>query len=436
MEDLLHYVWKYKLYTSSSLITPEGIPVSVIDPGVHNKDAGPDFFNAKIKIGETLWVGSVEIHTVASDWLRHNHHKDKRYDNIILHVVEQNDYTAKRENGEVIPAVVIEIPKQIRDNMEWLLHKDKSMPCLSFIGGIEPIHIASWMNVLLSERLERKVNDIESLLCHCRDDWNEVFYILLSRNFGFGINNDAFEWLAKSLPLKYIQRQRSSCSQVEAMLFGQAGMLEEDGGDEYYRLLKREYGFLKQKYSLKPLDESLFRNLRTRPGNFPHIKLAQLAAIWCAHDTLFPVLREAGNLRQIREYLRASPSEYWQVHFRFNTPPSSFQHKGLSDNMLDILLINTVAPLFFAWGRKHGQPECTDKAIRILERIKAEKNSIVDLFVKAGIKVEHAGDSQALIQLRKCYCEQNKCLYCRIGFRLLKRDFFIPPSVRQDVKKE
>jgi hypothetical protein len=316
----------------------------------------------------------------------------------------------------------MEVPPQIRKNIDWLLHKDKTMPCLSFIGGIEPIHLASWMSVLLSERLERKVNDIESLLYYCRDDWNEVFYILLSRNFGFGINNDAFEWLAKSLPLKYIQKQRSSHSQIEAMLFGQAGMLDEEGGDEYYRLMKREYDFLKQKYSLKPLDESLFKNLRTRPGNFPPVKLAQLAAIWCAHDTLFSVLREAGNLRQIKDYLRASPSDYWLTHFRFNAR-SSPQNKELSDDMLNVLLINTIIPLFFAWGKKNDQPEYMDKAIRMLERIKAEKNSIVNVFMKVGVRVEHAGDSQALIQLKRCYCEQNKCLYCRIGFRLLKRGY-------------
>lgn len=436
MECLLHYVWKYKLYNAVDLVTTDGIFIQVIDTGMHNTDAGPDFFNAKIKVNHTVWAGSVEIHEKASDWLAHRHDQDKTYDAVILHVVGSNDAVIRRTTGEVIPQLILRIPESVSHNMHWLLHHDMTMPCLPHVQEIEQVHLSGWINALLQERLERKARDISGLLKLYNNDWNEVFYIMLTRSFGFGINSDAFEWLAKSLPLKYIQRQRSSCSQVEAMLFGQAGMLEEDGGDEYYRLLKREYGFLKQKYSLKPLDESLFRNLRTRPGNFPHIKLAQLAAIWCAHDTLFPVLREAGNLRQIREYLRASPSEYWQVHFRFNTPPSSFQHKGLSDNMLDILLINTVAPLFFAWGRKHGQPECTDKAIRILERIKAEKNSIVDLFVKAGIKVEHAGDSQALIQLRKCYCEQNKCLYCRIGFRLLKRDFFIPPSVRQDVKKE
>ena len=267
MERLLHYVWKYKLYASTPLTTTEGLPIAVIDPGIQNTDAGPDFFNAKIKIDGTVWAGSVEIHEKASDWLLHHHDSDKAYDSVILHVTGVNDASICRMNGEPIPQLILSVPERIQD--------------------VDSVHLASWMDALLGERLERKTEDIYRLLDQYQEDWNEVFYILLTRSFGFGVNSDAFEWLAKSLPLRYIQKQRASESQVEAMLFGQAGMLSEEGSCHYYRLLRREYEFLRHKFGLKPLDDSLFKSLRIRPTNFPHVKLAQLAAIWHRYDTLF-----------------------------------------------------------------------------------------------------------------------------------------------------
>lgn len=420
MEQLLHYVWKYKLYPSPKLTTTDGIAVTVIDPGIPNMNAGPDFFNAKIKVSDTLWAGSVEIHDKASDWFVHNHHTDKSYDTVILHVTGSNDATVQRTNGETIPQLVLPVPESTRQNIDWLLKNDQRLPCLPFIRDIDPVHLSAWLNTLLSERLERKVKDIERLLSQYQNDWNEVFYILLSRNFGFGVNSDAFEWLAKSLPLRCIRKQRSSQSQVEAMLFGQAGMLEEDGDCYYYRLLQREYKFLQQKFKLKPLDDSLFKSLRTRPGNFPHIKLAQLAAIWQQHDTLFSAIREAGTIRQIKNYFRIHPSDYWRTHYHFRSF-SPEKEKPVGESALNILLINTIAPLFFAWGEKNKQPEYCERGMRILEAIPPEQNSIVNTFTQAGIQVHNAGDTQALIQLKRTYCEEKKCLYCRIGFRLLKR---------------
>lgn len=420
MERLLHYVWKYKLYSPVSLTTTDNIPLSVIDPGIENTDAGPDFFNAKIKMNDTVWAGSVEMHERASDWLLHHHDTDKTYDSVILHVVGINDAAISRTNGEPVPLLVLPVPQPVRANIEWLLLRDASVPCRIQIRDVDTLHLTSWLDALLSERLERKTQDIFRLLSLYRDDWNEVFYILLTRSFGFGVNSDAFEWLARSLPLRCIQKQRASSSQVEALLFGQAGMLEEEGECSYYRLLRREYQFLRYKFNLKPLDESLFKSLRIRPSNFPHVKLAQLAAIWHRYDTLFSRIIAANTPGEIKDFFRIEPTEYWKNHYHFRYA-SADKDKSIGENALNILLINAVVPLLFAYGLRDKLPEYCGRAVRLLESIPPERNQIVSLFTQAGIRVCNAGDSQALIQLKREYCEKKKCLYCRIGFRLLKR---------------
>ena len=331
MERLLHYVWKYKLYPAMPLLTTDGRPVSVIDPGTLNSDAGPDFFNAKIKIADTLWVGSVEIHTRASDWLVHRHDKDKAYDAVILHVVECVDCEVRRTDGEPIPQLKLIVPEAIVKNIDWLLYREVAMPCLGYIPEIERLYISSWLDALLGERLERKTADIFRLLDLYGGDWNEVFYITLTRNFGFGVNNDIFERLAKSLPLRCIQKQRGSHSQIEAMLFGQAGMLDETLDCPYYRLLQREYRFLRHKFGLTPLDPSQFRSLRIRPVNFPCLKLAQLAAVWTQYDTLFSVILAAGSLGRIKQCFRVSPSVYWETHYNFRSV-SARKEKQVGEN--------------------------------------------------------------------------------------------------------
>ncbi|MDR1555577.1 MAG: DUF2851 family protein [Tannerellaceae bacterium] len=420
MERLLHYVWKNKLYAPESLVTTEGLPVSVIDTGVWNTDAGPDFFNAKIKIGDTTWAGSVEIHDKASDWLRHRHDKDKAYDSVVLHLAGVHDAIIYRTTGEPIPQALLTVPETVRRNIDWLIHRDISIPCLPCIREIEPVQLSSWVSALLSERLERKTKDILLLLEQYDDDWNEVFYIILTRSFGFGINNDAFERLARSLPFRYIRRQRGSSSQIESMLFGQAGMLEEASDCHYYRLLQKEYKFLRHKFDLQPLSGTLFKNLRMRPNNFPYVKLAQLAALWFHHDALFSLIRDEENPEQIKKLFRVAPSDYWETHYHFrHASPKTEKLPGL--NALHILLINAVIPTLFAFGQKNNQPEYNERAIRFLESLPAEKNVIVSAFCNAGMPAQHAGDSQALIQLKREYCEKKKCLYCRIGFRLLKR---------------
>jgi hypothetical protein len=422
MERLLHYVWKYKLYSPETLVTTEGSPVSVIDTGIQNTDAGPDFFNAKVKIGDMTWAGCVEIHDKSSDWLRHHHDKDKAYDSVVLHLAGNCDIPVYRTTGDPIPQAVLAVPETVQRNIDWLIHREEAIPCLPRIREIEPIHLSSWANALLCERLERKTNDILHLMEQYDNDWNEVFYIIFTRTFGFGVNNDAFERLARSIPYRYILKQRSSSSQVESMLFGQAGMLHEpvEDNDHYFRLLLKEYKFLSHKFNLRPLDDSLFKNLRMRPNSFPHVKLAQLAALWVRYDSLFSAIRDEERLEPIKKLFRVHPSDYWQTHYHFrHASPKAEKYVG--EGALLIVLINVVAPMLFAFGQKNKQPEYCDRAIHYLENLPAEKNTIVATFCRAGMPAQHAGDSQALIQLKREYCEKKKCLYCRIGFRLLKR---------------
>ena len=421
MEQLLHYLWKYRLYRPSGLTTTQGDTLEIIDPGLENTDAGPDFFNAKIRINGTVWAGSVEIHQKASDWLAHGHSADKAYENVILHVVETDDGTVFRQNGEAIPQLVLPIPEQVIDNMEWLLTRDSPVACLERLPAINPVFRLQWMDALLAERLERKTDDILRWLDLYQKDWNEVFYILLCRNFGFGVNSDAFERLARSLPLKCILKQRPSASQVEALFLGQAGLLNDSNGNRhhYYRLLHQEYSFLRKKYGLEPLEPHIFRNLRLRPDATPHIKLVELAAIWIRHDTLFSSVLSARTPRELKDFFRVPASAFWDTHYNF-LRPSPHRKKQLGENALNMLLINTVVPLMFAYGLYHRMDEHKARALRLLASIPPEQNSIISLFSQVGMKPRNAGDTQALIQLKRNYCEQKKCLYCRLGFQLLK----------------
>lgn len=420
MERLLHYVWKYKLYPATPLITTEGLPVQVIDPGRINPDAGPDFSQARIKMGDTLWAGSVEVHDKASDWLLHRHDQDEAYDAVIAHITGCNDAEIQRTDGRPVPQIVLPVSTSVRSTVDWLLRREAAVPCLTRLPEIPSLHWSLWLGALLGERLERKTQHIYALLEQYRHDWNEVFYITLTRNFGFGINSDAFEGLARSLPLRCIQKQRSSHTQIEALLFGQAGMLEAGYDCHYYRLLQREYRFLRHKFGLEPLDESAFTTIRRRPFNFPPLKLAQLAAIWVQHDTLFSAILEARTPGEIKRYFRIAPSDYWETHYHFREV-SPQKTKPIGESALNILLINTVVPMYFAYGQQSKLPEYCERAIRLLESIPPEQNSIVSLFAQAGIQIRNASDTQALIQLKREYCEKKNCLHCRIGFQLLKQ---------------
>jgi hypothetical protein len=420
-EALLHSVWRHRLYASGSCVTDDGKTFEVVDAGLHNTNGGPDFFNAKIKIDNQIWVGNIEIHARSSDWYKHGHDKDKAYSSVILHIVEFIDRKEiQTENGRLIPQWEMKIPPHIEKNYLYLTENIEPVPCLPKIKDINELYLIDWKNALLTERLERKTNTIFQLLNIYQNDWNEVFYICLARNFGFGINNDAFERLAKSLPLKYIYKHQDSGKQVEALFLGQAGLLEkEETEDEYFTFLREEYRFLKKKYNLQSLESHIFKNLRIRPNNFPHVKIVQLAGLVRKAQCLFSKIISTEQLSDFQSILAVDTENYWQTHYHFGKETKKTP-KNMGMSAINILLINTVIPVLFAYGKNKNNEKLQDKALQLLAEIKAERNFIITLFSRAGIKIDNAGDSQAIIQLKREYCEKKKCMFCRIGYKYLR----------------
>ena len=418
-EQLLHYVWKYRLYPQESLVTTDGCRVEVIDPGEQNLHAGPDFFNAKVRIGEVMWAGNVEIHGASSEWYLHGHHLDPVYNSVVLHLTGRVNKEVVNQKGERVPQSVLPLSEKVRENADYLLHSDHPLPCRDFIAEMDQRLIRFWLDDLSLERLERKCEEINSHLQRFNHSWDEVFYVILSRNFGFGLNSRPFELLALSLPLNYILRHNDDLSMIEALLFGQAGLLEDSElNDPYYRRLQSDYRFLSTKYGLRCMEGFLFRKMRIRPYSFPHVRIAQLASLLQHSGRLFSTVLETENPVRLMELFRYEPSGYWSTHYSFGTE-SPKTTKSLGDASLEILLINTVAPILFAYGRSTDREECCERALRLLHTLKPERNAMVDTFREVGIQPANASDSQALIQLRKEYCDRKKCLYCRIGNTLL-----------------
>ncbi len=423
MEQLLHYVWRYKIFPLTPLQTTSGMPVEVIDPGLPNTNAGPDFFNAKLKIGGTIWAGNVEVHEQASDWMRHGHDRDKAYDSVILHVVGVSDSEICRTDGEPIPQLVLPCPENIRQRYEELRRAEIYPRCYSILGSLTKLTIHSWLSALQIERYQQKAQLISQRLKRYNQNWEDVFFITLSRNFGFGLNGDAFETWAGRLPFRAIDKHRDNLFQVEAFFFGQAGLLEGEAAemDEYYRNLQKEFRYLQHKFELPaPLPIEQWRFLRLRPGNFPHVRLAQLAYLYHKEQSLFSRAMEAETPEAAKKLLNTGTSAYWEEHFSFKkTSPQREKHTGMGAQ--NLILINTVIPFLYAYGLHKGDNLMCERATLFLESLKAENNHITRIWSNAGIPVYTAADSQALIQLQKEYCNKKDCLRCRFGYEYLKR---------------
>lgn len=418
----MQYVWKHRLWRSEDMVTNTGKKVRVVDPGLLNTDAGPDFFNAKIEIDGHMWVGNVEMHYRATDWKRHHHDSDKAYDSVILHVVAKDDAPVRRTNGELIPQLVLEVSPQFNADYASLVGATIEVPCATKIKQVPHLTIVEWVEGLAFERLHGKVERIHQLLDSFNGSWEDVCYVTLARNFGFGINNDAFERLARRTPLRLLGKHSDSVLQIEALLFGQAGMLDaqKPGMDSYYNQLCTEYAFLSNKFQLTPMEKESWKLFRIRPQNFPYRRIAMLAQFIEGGFRMMNRILEAEGEKEMRALFEVELSGYWTKHYTFGKP-NDRATATLSRSSIDIILINTVAPLLYAYGELTGNYEMTDKAIKLLEDLRAENNSIVSHFVAYGIDCPDALTSQALVQLKREYCDARKCIYCKIGHHLLSK---------------
>ncbi len=412
-EDLLQFIWKQQAYTNVCK-TISGKAFEVIHPGEHNMDAGPDFFNARIKIDGTIWAGNVEIHTKTSEWNNHKHQNDPAYNNVILHVVAENDKVISTQDGREPETWVMDFPDAYSNAWIDLLQSLRWIPCEHLIHTIRPLDILMWMQRLAVERLEYKAKDIQNELMPDNPDMDTMFFRTLTRYFGFNTNQIPFDMLGKSLKWQQIAKHRSNLTQIEALLFGQAGFLAGELKDSYFMSLKREYKLLKTKFNLQPIDAQLWKFSRMRPGNFPSIRIAQLAMLLHQNERFFSKILESNSLPHLEALFNTEVSDYWKSHYRFGEE-SKTQKKRLGKSSRETLLINAIIPMLFLYGDIKKDQILKDKAIHFLEDIKAENNSIIRKWADLGIEAENAMETQSLIHLKKHYCNPKKCLNCQIG---------------------
>jgi hypothetical protein len=420
-EEFLHHIWKFKLFNQLDLKTTAGEAIEIIKSGNHNFDSGPDFFNAQIKIGDTLWAGNVEIHINASDWKKHFHQYDKAYNNIILHIVYNADEPVDRASGEAIPTIEIKerIAQKIFQNYLNFKSSKDWIPCEKQIAAVPTLIVNSTFDKLLVERLERKSKLISDNLKLNNNNWEETFYQHLARNFGFKTNAEPFELLAKSLPSLVLAKHKNSLLQIEAMLFGQAGLLNEHLKDKYPQALQNEYIFLKQKLKLNSIDSHLWKFLRLRPVNFPTIRIAQFANLIFNSTHLFSKIIETEKCNDLKILINIDVSEYWQTHYLFDKS-SKWKTKHLGDDSINNILINTIVPFLFVYGKQKDEVKYIERALQFLEQTTGENNAIIKKWESFKMPVKSAYSTQALLQLKNEYCNYKKCLSCNIGNYLLK----------------
>lgn len=422
-ESLLHYVWQYQYFDKNHLTTVAGEIVSVFNPGMLNSHAGPDFSNARIKIGDVEWVGTVEIHINASDWMNHKHHEDFAYENVILHVVWKNDKPVKRSDGSLLPTIELKgrIDEQLLLGYKKLIGSPESIPCAKSFASVDELLKVSMFDKALFHRLERKAKLIQETLSQNQNDWEETCYQALGSNFGFKVNTEPFQQLVRNLPYKILLKHSDKPDQVEALLFGQAGFLEDKSDHDYYSLLKREHDVLSRKYSLveKKLHVTHWRFLRLRPANFPTIRIAQFAALILSVKNIFSKILEAKTYDELVDLLSVQQSGYWQRHYQFNEKEVA-NISSLGKSSIDNVIINTVVPLLVAYGKSKDEQEWIDRAVSFLNNIPAEENSVINKWNKLQQPVQTAFDTQALIELYNNFCLKRKCLDCTIGASLIK----------------
>ncbi|HEX8329291.1 MAG TPA: DUF2851 family protein [Hymenobacter sp.] len=426
-EDFLHYVWQHQYFDKSDLRTSAGEEIQVLRPGHRNADAGPDFLNARLRIGEVEWNGAVEIHLRASDWARHNHQIDPKYDQVVLHVVGNHDADVARTNGSLIPALALQprLMPELLARYQALIEAPAAapIPCAPLLHLVPEITKTVMTERALLERVERKADAVLALHQHLGQDWEATAYHAVMAAFGFQKNNEPLARLAKALPLAVLRRHRHDQRQLEALLFGQAGFLadnDETIGDAYIQDLKQEYAFLRHKYDLgsNALLVHEWNYLRLRPANFPPVRLGQLAGLLHVRPALFEALLTAQNTQALTQFFQVPAPAYWRTHFRPGRPGKV---PGLGKSSIELLITNVVVPLRVAYARHVGQLDVVESSLALLAQLPAEHNQFTDVYEALGFTHRTAADSQGLLALHKSYCAPRRCLHCAIGSRLVQK---------------
>jgi hypothetical protein len=420
-EDFLHHVWQHKKFAVTKLQTTTGESIQILNSGQFLQLAGPDFFNAQLVIGNQKWAGNIEIHLKSSDWYVHHHEKDKAYDSVILHVVWEHDTPIFRKNNTEIPTVELKkyVSLEIVHKYQSLITQKSWIYCENQIATTPAFVFDHWLTRLYFERLERKSAEIEKLLSDSNNDWEAVLFCMLAKNFGLNTNGLAFLDMAKGIPFSVIRKEAFSLEKLEALFFGQANMLSYDLQDQYAKNLSQEYDYLAHKYKLKEKGYASVAFFKHRPDNFPTIRLAQLAALYHKEHNLFSKLMQTNTLSDLYSLFNVSVSEYWDTHYNFDKI-SSKKRKRISTSFIDLLILNTIVPLKFAYDKFRNQAN-EEVLLSIVEAIPSEKNAIIEKFKGIGVISTSAFESQALLQLKNEYCEAKKCLQCAIGLQLLKK---------------
>lgn len=420
----MQYAWEHRLLPSGAVFTVDGKPLRIIDPGRRNVDSGPDFFNAKIEIGGRRWAGNVEIHVRASDWHRHHHDGDPAYDSVILHVVDVSDAVIARSNGETIPQMILPRREDLERRYRSLVERaDLDIPCAPMLAGLDSLRRRSWLTTLAYERLYDKESRISDLLSRLGGDYEQATYVTVARCLGFSVNADPFERLALSTPLQVMGKHSDSIMTLEAILFGQSGLLDAPSaaGDPYASELMGEYRFMTRKFGLRAPVSPGWKMGRMRPANFPHRRIATLAAMLAGGFRMHSRLLASATPEQARKLFAPELSPYWHTHYTFGGAPVANAGRSLSRQSVDLLVINAAVPLIYSYATSRCNETLREQAIEMLQSLPPERNSIIDAFSRAGLEAESAFDSQAIIQLRRRYCQERRCLACRIGYYALAR---------------
>lgn len=420
-EKLLQFIWQFQYFNRTQLFTTDEKPLQIIHQGTLNKNGGPDFSEAKIKIGNTFWVGNIELHVNASHWLLHHHSTNKDYNKIILHVVWLNDKNIQDANDNIIPTLELQslVAKILLQKFEQLMNAETFIPCSFSLPVLNEVSWLAWKERLLIERLEIKSASILNWLKHTNNNWEEVFWISLARSFGMKVNADAFEAIAKSISINILSKHKHQIHQLESLLLGQAGLLNENFEDDYAVMLQKEYKFLSIKYSLKPVNKKP-DFLRMRPNNFPTIRLAQLAMLICQSSHLFSKIRFAKNTSEIFQWFNITANDFWNYHYTL-TDENLYQPKLTGRSFIQHIIINTIVPVFFVYGEMRNEHEWKDKALQFLMQLQPEQNNITKQWKLFSVENKSAFDSQALIHLKNNYCNFKRCLECSVGTKLLRQ---------------